>query len=434
MQPSLLVLVAAPWLLTTACGDNTATTDTVRDGSRIRVPQWIYDDGSTEREHAAYVDADLGRRCRPTRFSDGATYCLPDAIPAIYIDGTCKTALAKGTGARDDLAYRTYWVGDIELPSRVYRIGERAPVPAERWELRDGFCYGPYLPDTSATYRTLDDEVDVARIRYVTTFDADGFRVESATSEDGLAAPERIADTSLDIGCDLAAAANEPSTTCKPRDVPPVTLYADAACTQLGIAAVERPPVASMHDDVTSCDRYFLVGDEVPSLYSAGAGTCGQVSPWGSYFAIANEIALPPLARVATGDTELQPILLGGLPVADTLLHDRQRDVDCRGEIVDGERYCLPAAASTIEQLFTTAGCIGPIEIAIVGTGACASPARYARDQHTFYEIGERYAGTLFARSPSSGRCDVARVTGSFEPHVVGEAIPHTAFPHATAL
>lgn len=433
MQSSRLVLLAA-LLSSPACGDNLSTTDTVRDGSRIRVPQWIYDDGSTERERAAYIDTELGMRCRPTRFSDGATYCLPDAVPAIYIDSTCKTALAKGTDARDGLAYRTYWVGDTELPSRVYRIGERTSVPDERWELREGFCYGPYLPDTSATYRTLDHEIDVARIRYLTTFEADGFRVESATSADGLAAPERIVDTALDVRCDLAAAANQPATTCKPHDVPPVTLYADAACTQLGIAAAERPPVASMHDDVTSCDRYFLVGDEVPSLYSAGAGSCGQVSPWGSYFAITNEIALPPLGRIATGDTALQPIVLGGLPVADTLLHDRQRGVDCRGEVIDGERYCVPAGASTIEQLFTGAGCIGPIKIAIVGTGACAAPGRYARDQHTFYEIGDRYEGLLFARSTSSGACDVARITGSFEPHVVGEAIPHTAFPHATQL
>ncbi len=434
MRSRLVVLFAA-LLSAAACGDNLGTTDPVRDGARIWVPQWIYDDGSLEREHAAYFDAEIGKRCRPTRFSDGATYCLPEAFPAIYIDSTCKRALAKRTGDRSvELAYRTYWVGETELPSRVYRVGERTSVPDERWELRDGFCYGPYLPDRSAAYRTLDHEVDIVRLRYETTFQADGFRIESATTDDGLAAPERITDTSLQVPCDLAASANQVSTVCKPRDVPPVTLYADAACTQLGIAAAERPPVATMHDDVTSCDRYFLVGDEVPILYSSGGGSCGQVSPSGTYFAIANELALPPLTRLAMGETGLQPILVGGMPIADSLLHDRQRGVDCRGELVDGERYCLPAAATTVEHLYTQAGCLGPITIAIVGTGACAPPSRYARDQHTLYEIGQRYDGLLFARSPSSGRCDVARITGSFEPHVVGEAIPHTAFPHATPL
>lgn len=434
MQSRRIVVLAA-LLTASACGDNLGTTETVRDGSRIRVPEWMYEDGSTEREHAAYVDAEIGKRCRPTRFSDGNTYCLPDAVPAIYIDSTCKTALAKGTGARDvDLAYRTYWVGDTELPSRVYRIGERTQVPHERWELRDGFCYGPYLPDTSAIYRELDHEVDVVRIRYVTTYEADGFRIESATSADGLAAPERIIDTSLGVRCDMAAAANELSTTCKPRDVPAATFFTDAACTRLGLAASERPPVASIHDDVTSCDRYFLVGDEVSGLYSASPGACGQVSPFGSYFAITNELALPALTRVAAGDRDLQPIVVGGMPIVDVLLHDRARGSDCAGEIIDGERYCLPAAPSAVEQLYSDAACTSPISVAIVGTGTCATPGRYARDQYMFFEVGDRYAGLLFARSPTSMSCGVARITGSFEPHIIGPAIPHTSFPHAIPI
>jgi hypothetical protein len=435
MHPRCPVLLLSALLSAAACGDNLATSDPVRDGSRIRIPQWMYEDGSTERARAAYFDAEIGKPCRPTRFSDGGTYCLPEAFPAIYTDGTCKKALAKGTGARDvELAYRTYWVGDTELPSRVYRIGERVAVPAERWELRDDFCYGPYLPDTTAIYRSLDHEVDVVRIRYLPTFEADGFRIESATSADGLAAPERIIDTSLGVRCDLAAAANQLSTTCKPRDVPAATFFTDAACTRLGIAAPERPPVATIHDDVTFCDRYFLVGDEVSSLYSGSQGGCGQVSPFGSYFAITNELALPALARVAAGDRDLQPIVVGGMPIVDSVLHDRARGVDCSGEAVDGERYCLPAAPSAVQQLYSDAACTSPLTVAIVGTGTCATPGRYARDQNVFYEVGDRYAGLLFARSSSSMSCGVTRIAGSFEAHVVGPAIPHTSFPHATPI
>jgi hypothetical protein len=413
---------------------NGALITDLSDGSRLHQLRWSYDEGGSEREREQYLDSYLGERCLPKRWSDGATYCMPDAAPAIFTDAHCTKALAAmGSGPRVSFAYRQYTVGTHTLPSRLFQIGSRTSPPAERWELRDDFCYGPFTPDTSASYFELDDAVDLVRIRYTTTFDADGFRIESATSDDGLLAPERIFDTSLGVSCEVAANANEPVTTCKPIRVPPVSLYTDASCTRLGVAAPERPPVASIHDEVSACDRYFLVGDQVPALYSAGPNTCAEVSPAGTYYAITNELALPAIERRAEGGNGLQTIRVGGLPLEDPLLHDSARELDCRGETIDGERYCLPAGTSAVEHLFTDSLCESPIAIAMVPTGSCARPGRFARDQHTFHEVLEPTTSLLF-EYVGGGGCRLYRPTGMFQPHLVGPPTPHTSFAHATPL
>jgi hypothetical protein len=429
----MLVLAVALMAGCIAC-DGAGVSAEPADGHRLHQVRWTYDEGGSEREHEQYIDTDLGEHCAPTRWSDGATYCAPDAAPAIYTDGRCTTALAAvPDGWAVAFAYRMYSVGTDALPSKLFRIGASASPPAERWELRDGFCYGPYTPDDSASYFELGDAVDLARIRYVTTYDADGYRIESATSDDGLSAPERVFDTNFDVRCELATTASATVTTCKPRGVPLISLYADASCTRLGIAASSRPQLAAMHDTVTACDRYFLVGDETAALYSAGGGTCGQVSPPGTYYGITNEFELPPIERRVTGGEGLQSIAVGSLPLEDPLLHDSARNLDCRGELVDGERYCLPAGSSAIAHLFTDAGCASPVSLAMVPTGRCARPGRFARDQRTFHEVLEPYAAPLFERQPG-GSCAYYMVTGAFALHALGPEIPYTAFAHASPL
>jgi hypothetical protein len=430
----ILVLAVALTVGSIACTAVDVSAES--DGRRLHQARWIYDEGGTEREHDQYIDTDLDERCTPTRWSDGATYCAPDAAPAIYTDGHCTAALAAvPEGSAAVFAYRMYKVGSDVLPSKLFRIGAAAAPPAERWELRDDFCYGPYTPDDTASYFELGKAVDLARIRYVTTYDADGYRIESATSDDGLSVPERVFDTNIDVRCDLSTTATGTVTTCKPRSVPPISLYADASCTRLGIAASSRPAVATVHDNVTACDRYFLVGDETSALYSGGAGTCGQVSPPGTYYAITNEFELPPIERRIAGGDGLQSIAVGSLPLEDPLLHDSIRGLDCKGELIDGERYCLPVATSEISHLFSDPYCMTPIELAMVPTGRCAQPGRFARDQSTFYEVLGPYTSPLFAYQQGGG-CDYAyyTVTSAFEPHTVGPATPHTSFAHAGPL
>lgn len=413
------------------CGDNRP--GPLASGDRLELLWWLYEAGGAERERGRYYDADLAAPCTPTRWSDGATYCMPEAVPAIFVDSTCTTALATVAAGQvaPDFTYRTYFVGERPYPSRLFRIGAPADVPTERWERRDGFCYGPYQPDGSATYRELGEAIDIARVRYVATSERDGFRIESATSDDGLVAAERVIDTTLDVPCAFAPAANQTTATCAPRDAPLPTLYADAACSVLGVAAPQRPKVAMQHDGGSHCDRYFLVGDEVPALYARGAGTCDAVTPSGSYFAIAGELQLPSIARLPAGTDRLQTIALGALPIEDPLLHDTATGADCRREQVDDEHYCLPAGTSRIEHLFTDGGCTQRIAIAIVPQGGCAHPGPFARDQRTFHEILERHTAPLFVR-PSGGTCGLLQLTGSFAPHDVGPAIPFSAFPRAT--
>jgi hypothetical protein len=154
-------------------------------------------------------------------------------------------------------------------------------------------------------------------------------------------------------------------------------------------------------------------------LYEQIDNTCVASSVSGPtlFYSVGRPVDVPMFARVATGALRLQPITIG--PLVDELMHDTKLAVDCRR---DADNRCVPAGAVAVESWFTDSQCGTPVEVAMVPTGGCAPPAKYARRGDEFFVLGEPYTPPLFQLEPGD-RCDFYIPPSSVAPHALGPAV-----------
>lgn len=356
--------------------------------------------------------------CAPHVLSDGSSYCMPEVGTALYSDARCSRGFGRVvTGAEPRAFFATqYRMGETTLPSQVFRAGESVSAPAQRYEVHDGECIGPYELDAGFDYVALGPRVELARVRFI---DA-GNGLDEFVG-DGVRLPWRFRD------CDVLVAPNRPSTICAPRDATRASYFTDSACSMPVVTAFARPSLAYVQEG--ACRRYYDVGNEVSAtdVFERIADRCVASSISGSptFFTIARPHDVATFDRVSAGSTRLQPIAVG--PLFDPLMHDTELATDCQREAL----ACVPAGAARVELWFADPQCGVPVEVAMVSTAPCTSPTSYARKGDTFFPIGAPYPAPLYQLEPGD-RCGLYVPTDVA--HSIGPALPTDAFARATLV
>ena len=334
---------------------------------------------------------------------------MPEAGAAIYADAHCSRVMGRVLGGADAPAYfaTSYTMQGTTLRSHVYAAGTRDVPPTARYELHDGECIGPIQLDDGFDYYTVGPVLELARVRFV----ADG-DVEDLVA-DGIALPWRF------TSCELRSSPDQESATCPPPGLAQIAYYGDATCSMPLIHARTRPTLGFV--EVDACRHYFEVGNALlpPMLYERIDNTCvvSSVSGPTLFYSVGRPVDVPKFERVASGSTRLQAIMIG--PLVDELMHDTKLGVDCER---DRANRCVPAGAVKVESWFADSQCGTPLEVAMVPSGGCAPPTKYARRGDNFFALGEPYTPPLFQLEPGD-RCDFYVPPSSVVPHVLGAPV-----------
>lgn len=436
-------------LAVTACGEDVALDPGVaRSGSRLALYRYVYDQATDEVETRWFHDRVRDERCTPRRWSDGVTYCTPDAAEAVYITADCTQLHARAPEGAPAPVYglRHYWLERTWHPSRLYRVVGPTRPAEMYWELRDGACLGPYN-GAGFTYYALGEEIDRAGLVRVTRPElAQGHHlaVSGYASADGLQVPTALRDLELDVPCALDERPGAATTACPPDDAVSARYFRDAACRELAIqvgTGQEPPTRVRYFDESSGCTSYHSVAEEieVPLLYQQVGGACVDVvvSTNDRFYAAGPTLALAPLDRVpdpAAG--RIQPIHVtdGALRLRDPLLHDAALGVDCRRAELDGTSYCIPAAIVDALPLFTDAACTAAQPTAIVREGACVPEPTIATALgpagQTLHALEAPHTGALFHISTGE-QCVPYTVPAGHVARTVGPALPLSTFARA---
>jgi len=436
-------------LAISACGDNLEVDPNVaRSGYRLKLVHHDYGDGTRETETRWFHDAARDERCTPHTWSDGVTLCTPEFTDTVFPTSECARALGRVAAGAAVPPYfvRHYWLAGGWVPSRIYRPGELVEVPAQAWELREGACLGPY--DTAGfDYYELDREVERAglvRITHPEVASTSRLELTAFASADGLYAPTGLYDRDLDERCIPAAAPGADATACVPDGVANAEYFHDAQCSkpELALAPGDRLPAVIRHHDARSgCTSYHAVGAEVsaPPLFHRNGPVCVDIAaPTDNrYYLAGAPRELAGLDRVRDpASRRLQPIELqhGGLRIADARLYDSALATECRRGELDGLERCLPETTVPVIELFADQACQAVIPLAEISTGACATPATFARaPDRTLHAIGAVHASPLYHLS-TGDRCLPYALPEGIAFHDVAPALPADAFATATIV
>lgn len=419
--PRLLLLIGI-----TSCGDNLAPDPgTARSGTRLKLARHVYEEGGSQVETTWFHDLALGVRCAPTRWSDGHTYCTPEAGESVFIEASCTIShgqvLRTQDGAPGEVPpyfVRRFVLGDEPLPSRLYRVAGPAPAPPQIWYLRGGVCHGPFEPGLVADYVALE-EVAAARIRRLEIPVGDRLELGVHASDDGLRVPIGWRDRELAAACRIAPDDDQPTATCVPVDAHAASFFHDPDCAvpELAVnAGGSPPPFVRYRDPVSRCATHHLVGEPVtaPPLYLHTGRQCQSVTAPGAeqYFLLGAPLELPALGRApeSRDDRRVRPIVLsaGEVRVDDTVAYDARLAAECRPTLVGDQIRCTPVTDIGVGHYYADQQCQQPIALAEVPLGACASPPRFAID-HTIesaplHAIGAHHTAPIFHLSTGE-RC-----------------------------
>jgi hypothetical protein len=428
-----------------ACGDNLADPDEARSGIRIKLVRYVYDDGTSEIERTFFFDRELGTKCFPEVWSDGARYCTPPHGEAVFVDAACTGVLGRvTTGGTPPRFFTTSFElakGPSPLPSHLHLAEERTPAPPLTWKLHEGRCLGPFVDDTGAyDYYAVGNALPIDSLRIKHTAPPGLERLEDifATSADGLRVAIGVHDHALSLECIAAGTPGSTTATCTPRRVDTyLSYFTDPQCSDpvVPVVSASPPAIATLERPGTSCSDYYRVTTEVhvTAIYQLVGGTCIPEPLPASQYLRTQRLELATLPRRPAGAHRLQPIELGELVAPDRLLRDSALDADCeRSELPSHELRCLPAGAASLRTLFSDDGCQTPLQIALVGARECDPPLRFVKDSMV-HPILEPYAAPIYELT-TGDRCGVFPVTPGFVPHAVGPALPFETFPAAQVV
>lgn len=431
-------------LLVVACGDNLPERGDAHSGSRLKLAWYVYEGGARELETTWFYDAALQLRCVPTPWSDGHRYCTPAADEAVYVSDTCTRALGRTPITSSAAAYfaTRFSIADELLPSRLFRRGEPTQTPAGIWRKGTDGCIGPFEPGDAFEYFELEDELavtDLAAIRRSAPQGDGELSVILDTSSDGLRVPAAMFHRGSSSTCTMIDRPNADHVECVPASAPAAAYFHDAACTEpeLGTADAPVPTHASHFIVETSCWEYYTVGDEVtaPPLYERTGAGCLAVSPpeGQRFFTVAGTQPMPQLARlheVSVHRVQSITRINEELRLRDTAMYDALLATDCAH---DSELRCAPRTNILVQPFFADAQCNTPIELALVPSGACDPPSRFATDGVELYPLAAPYPSTIYV--PYTGdTCGVFRPLAPFVAYAIGPALDRSQLARAELM
>lgn len=426
-----------------ACGDNvTPAFEEPRSGERLRLSWFTYADGARQLARGALFDRALGVPCTPLPWSDGHTYCTPEALGTAFADAACTDEVGRiprGEPARPYFV-RAFQLGTVVQTSRLFRGGAPRAI-AQEWQRDVTGCHGPYARD--ATYVALAPATPARLFRRERTTDA-RLGLVVTTSADGLRVPEGFFDRVLGVPCVPVEHAG--GTVCAPRDVPIVTYYRDDACREPVITIDEGedvPAAALLCGQPQRCTDVAALGAEVSPfalrMRSGGACVAVQLPLTTRAFALGARVELASLERrVDAGAARLAPIHLAAAHagMAADELRDTRWNADCAASAVGDHATCYPVDTFRSTQFFVDDTCTNLGPSLVLAPRPCDEPGTFALawprvgPQPTVFATGPAYTGAMFELTPAG--CERAMVAGAA--CTLGERLPVDAFVQATLV
>jgi len=415
------------WLLALlACGDNvTPRLEPVRyaiAGVEVADPR-------------VFHDRARGEDCAAVSWADGATYCTPTYSDAVYTDPICTQPMARTVDLPSGGYAATYFIlrGQATL-RRLHPVLGEVPPPAQFWVLRDATCVGPYTGDATARFGAVGPELDESafvRLRRSAPEGSGRLQLIAWYTDDGLHAPAGFHDRTLGADCTLADHADADAVACEP-DAQQADGFSDPACTRPVVQTVTSPPAFAWYY-TGACPTYAAVGDEVidQTLYGLSGSACtrAQLPDGWREFALGDPIELATMTRERGAGARIQPITLvaKGLRTPDDLVHDTALATDCHPGPLAGTTRCVPATTTAIVSYFIDDTCLDPIDVALVPTGTCTSPPRFAFRPDAFHAIGEPVPMQLYEVS-TGDRCVPYTPAPPYVARMVGPPLPLETF------
>lgn len=376
--------------------------DGARSGARLKLALWQSGDGFTSWT-GRFFDAQLGTYCWVAPWSDGHSYCTPnassfeqpgwfgdvgydpvaatDASSAVYADDQCTQPVMIASAA--PLSYAVAWVDDgcsVDPLSRsrkvdhLYRRGAQIPMPDARFQYDplDRICttLGQDVShDTAYALEEVPARLELVAISQRTAPATDRLSTTYLVSDDGMQFPVHAHDTQFDADCYFTSPLGGPQTCVPVGAVSSVFGGAgglDASCTRpLATVPVRCPRPSAMFDTSTAPadfdpTKFFPVGAPTIQL-------CPQTPPVAdtSYYQLgaATPLATASIARenITGRRLELYHRVVDSWTGRDTgHLHDNYYDLDCRLR-ADGvtSAYCsvYPTCGSVNTQTYLDPGC-----------------------------------------------------------------------------
>lgn len=444
MRAALILVVLA------ACGDNLHRDEIYEavSGSRLKLEQYAFDDGTWQVEPGAFFDTQHRMRCVPQLWIDGLVRCAPIADDAIYIDDACELVIGYATTIEKPKHFVGHdTVAGVRWPSRVYRAAATNADPVSQYyERRDGECEGPFPTPISGVYFDLSAEIRASELVVITDSELGGERLGLGVREtlDGVRVPLGLVDRELGGQCRTVDRIDGPAV-CEPIDAAATTLFGDFACREPVIALANGsaiPAVARTLDDA-GCATYRSVGIElVPVLYRKDGDACTRVmiDPSPRVFALGAPIELPIVERTTdeTGASRLQRITVeaGELRFVDDALYDTATRGECRrATFPDGSARCLPSPMARVTTRYAN-GCMVPIRVVEQPERSCERPAfaiEAAFDTMNVHAIGDRIDETIY-RFDGAGLCSPVIVPIGITVRALGPALPPETFVGAVTF
>lgn len=441
-----------------ACGDNAKPPSDMHSGSRLKVTEWQFEDGTRQWAGRIY-DSVLQTYC--DGWGDEPVYCLPSSTVSVaYLDSSCTQPVGhRWNPCLDTPAY----VYEDAPPSggigHLYKLGARI-MPAAAYEMSIGGSCEPTGIDGYGYY-AVTDEVPLSQFVQLEVGAPEGtgdLAIRYVTTSDGFRSPWSLHDTAHDLDCGAIPSRSDPSmTTCMPEVIYFTTHARDAACSVPVMQVPHGEPPPAVVTGFPIClygdEPQFYDLDPVPEatpLYLQSTSTCSAATPDPTfdYYTASRPVSLPSLQRVAdpTSGQRLQrvdDVTASGLRFPDSVLFDTQTGLYCEptSRAPDDTRCAPVDTLPKIGSYFSDPACTVPLELVeqIVEPSGCAAiaPPRTVLDPgagpnscgfpNNVRSVGGPYIGPVYF---NSGNCTpyVPTDTALFE---LGPVLPWTDFPSA---
>lgn len=414
-----------------------------RSGSRLRLVDYVFEDGSRAAVRATFFDDALKERCRPTEFSDGERYCMPEAAAGDVVFGDGRCTQPRGYLAAGQLA-PSYFIGHFAsvaaLPTRIYRAGQQIVAPTLVWRRTDSTCVASEVATTGTYYNVTETAHELARIRETSRIAGSRIDVGVDSSDDGLAAFGDFYDRELGT-CDPFHNPNVTEAVCVPRSTGFVNRFADAACEQP--VALMSPFFSIEHairqDGTTGCWSLFDVGavTQISSAYEHADTQCLRASIASTdevheTAPSAHELArLPRAIAEATGRISSYELVNGTLHIPGQWVFDHELGAECNVENVGGELRCVPLEAAAVSGVFADSQCSTTIDVAYVREGSCFPPGHFARRGDIRYPILSLRTHPIYQLDPS-GPCNAFTPPVGYGTYSLGPPLSPAAYARVT--
>jgi len=437
-----------------ACGDAVPVIPTLEatGGSRIKLEQYLYEDGTRQLDTRAFYDTRLHARCVPGIWGDGEQRCIPLASDAVYIDEACGTAvgIVRVTPEIDPAVFIGYdYVDGVGVPTRLFRAGDVIEFVPSHFYVRDGACFGPVSSPPEAVFLSTTAELPSSSIALVYDSDVGAGRlsVRMLATDDGLSVPVGVSDRELDVEC--SPALRDDGVSCEIANAPYAFAFAEPTCSDRAVTvpAFDLMPSVARTDRDACATSYHPLADEVFDAYwvrETSTGSCLRQELFGEERAfrlgapvdiarLDHEIEAPPESRRLAHVTLADPTDLD-VRYTSPLLVDRATRAECHRVFLDDIERCIPTA--TVEsRLLYDSSCMIETRVAEIPSDSCTSIAFATgfsddRTRYTIHAIGDEMGAPMY-RLTGATSCSPYTPPSGVSLRRVGPALPAETFPAA---